>query len=181
MSEAFVSRRIFKSAVTSQNLIRELLQLMLLGELMAPGGERIWLVSPWFSNVAIVDNRAMGFSAVNPEWGAREIRLVEIAVELMVRGCPLGVATSLDEHNEPFLDALTEATAEVGVSEKLTVVRRENLHTKGILLRRGLLTGSMNITYRGLELNDEAVTYDTAPQSLAQARISFESYLEASS
>jgi phosphatidylserine/phosphatidylglycerophosphate/cardiolipin synthase-like enzyme len=118
---------------------------------------------------------------VNPEWGAREIRLVEIAVQLMARGCPLGLATSLDKHNELFLDALTDAAAEAGVADKLSVVRRENLHTKGILLRRGLLTGSMNITYRGLELNDEAVTYDTTPQSLAQARISFESYLEASS
>jgi hypothetical protein len=33
---SFETRRIFKSAVTSQNLIRELLQLMLLGELLAP-------------------------------------------------------------------------------------------------------------------------------------------------
>ncbi len=180
MSEGFASRRIFKSAVTSQNLIRELLQLMLLSELVAPGGERVWLVSPWISNVAILDNRTAGFNAVNPEWGAREIRLVEIAVELMIRGCPLGIATSLDEHNGPFLYALTEAAAEAGLSEKLTVVRRKNLHTKGILLRRGLLTGSMNLTHRGLELNDETVTYDTTTQSLAQARISFESYLEAS-
>ena len=87
MTEVFASRRIFRSAVTSQNLIRELLQLMLLGELMAPGGQRIWFVSPWISNVAILDNRAGGFNAVNPEWGAREIRLVEVAVELIVRGC----------------------------------------------------------------------------------------------
>ena len=43
----FETRRIFKSAVTSQNLIRELLQLMLLSDLLAPGGERAWLVSPW--------------------------------------------------------------------------------------------------------------------------------------
>ena len=43
----FTTRRIFKSAVTSQNLIRELLQMMLLGELLAPGGNRAWLVSPW--------------------------------------------------------------------------------------------------------------------------------------
>jgi phosphatidylserine/phosphatidylglycerophosphate/cardiolipin synthase-like enzyme len=177
MSETFVSRRIFKSAVTSQNLIRELLQLMLLGELIAPGGERVWFVSPWISNVPILDNRAAGFSAVNPEWGAREIRLVEVAVELMARGCPVGVATSLDEHNVAFADKLIEAAADVGLSEKLSIVKRQNLHTKGILLRRGLLTGSMNITFRGLQLNDEAVIYDTTPQSLAQARISFESYL----
>lgn len=179
MRETFATRRIFKSAVTSQNLIRELLQLILLGELLAPGGERVWFVSPWISNVAILDNRAAGFSAVNPEWGAREIRLVEITVELMARGCPVVVATSLDEHNVAFLDALLEAAAEAGLSEKLIVIRRKNLHTKGILLRRGLLIGSMNITYRGLELNDEALVYDTTEQSLAQARISFESYLDA--
>jgi phosphatidylserine/phosphatidylglycerophosphate/cardiolipin synthase-like enzyme len=179
MTDTFASRRIFKSAVTSQNLIRELLQLVLLGELMAPGGQRVWFVSPWISNIAILDNRAGGFNSVNPEWGAREIRLVEVGVELMVRGCPLGVATSLDDHNVAFLDALAEAAAAIGVSDKLSIVRRENLHTKGILLRRGLLTGSMNITFRGLELNDEAVIYDTNPQSLAQARINFESYLEA--
>lgn len=178
MSDAFANRRIFKSAVTSQNLIRELLQLILLGELMAPGGQRVWFVSPWISNVAILDNRAGGFNALNPEWGAREIRLVEVAVELMVRGCPLGVATSLDDHNVAFLDTLAEAAAEIGLIDKLSIIRRENLHTKGILLRRGLLTGSMNITYRGLELNDEAVIFDTSPQSVAQARISFESYLE---
>jgi phosphatidylserine/phosphatidylglycerophosphate/cardiolipin synthase-like enzyme len=179
MNEHFASRRIFKSAVTSQNLIRELLQLMLLGELMAPGGQRVWFVSPWISNIAIIDNRAAGFSAINPEWGAREIRLVEIAVELMARGSPVGVATSLDQHNLAFLDFLSEAAADMGLSEKLSIVRRENLHTKGILLRRGLLTGSMNITYRGLELNDEVVIYDTIAQSVAQARISFESYLGA--
>jgi hypothetical protein len=33
----FETRRIFKSAVTSQNLIRELLQLILLGELAHRG------------------------------------------------------------------------------------------------------------------------------------------------
>ena len=179
MSDIFASRRIFKSAVTSQNLVRELLQLILLGELMSPSGERVWLVSPWISNIAILDNRAGGYNAVNPEWGSREIRLIEVAVNLMARGCALGLATSLSDHNETFLNGLEEAAQEAGVVEKLNVIRREHLHTKGILLKRGLLTGSMNITYRGLELNDEAVVYDTAPSSIAQARISFESYLEA--
>ena len=69
----FQTRRIFKSAVTSQNLIRELLQLMLLGELFAPTGERAWFVSPWISNIVLFDNRAGGFGSVNPEWANREI------------------------------------------------------------------------------------------------------------
>lgn len=174
----FSTRRIFKSAVTSQNLIRELLQMMLLGELLAPGGKRAWLVSPWITNVVLLDNRAGGFASVNPEWGNREIRLIEIASDMMSRGTPLGIATSFDDHNTPFLETLTARAEEAGLEDMLTIVQREHLHIKGVLLRRGLLTGSMNLTYRGLELNDEMVVYDTDLKTLAEARLNFESYVE---
>ncbi|MDR6846968.1 phospholipase D-like domain-containing protein DpdK [Sphingomonas sp. BE137] len=174
----FETRRIFKSAVTSQNLIRELLQLMLLGELLAPGGERAWLVSPWISNILLFDNRAGGFGSVNPEWGGREVRLVEVAIDLMARGTSLGIATSFDTHNDAFIAAASEAAEEAGVSERLLIVQRQHLHTKGVLLKRGLLTGSMNLTYNGLELNDEMVVYDTNAKTLAEARLNFESYVE---
>lgn len=174
---SFATRRIFKSAITSQNLIRELLQQMLLSELLSPGVERAWLVSPWISNVILLDNRAAGFSALNPDWGEREIRLVEILVYLMTRGTSLGIATSFDSHNEPLLSALEIAAQEAGVADRLSIIRRRLLHTKGLLFSRGLLTGSMNLTYNGLELNDEHVIYDTTRQTIAQARIAFESYL----
>jgi len=174
----FETRRIFKSAVTSQNLIRELLQLMLLGELLAPGGERAWLVSPWISNILLFDNRAGGFGSVNPEWGNREVRLIEVAVNLIARGTPLGIATSFDTHNDAFIATVNEAAEEAGLSDQLLVVQRQHLHTKGVLLKRGLLTGSMNLTYSGLELNDEMVVYDTNAKTLAEARLNFESYIE---
>jgi hypothetical protein len=175
----FETRRIFKSAITSQNLIRELLQLTFLGELLAPGGERAWLVSPWISDIALFDNRAGGFNAVNPEWGSREIRLVEVAVDLMVRGTPLGIATSFDQHNDRLIAALRDSAEQAGLTDELTIFRRQHLHTKGVLLKRGLLAGSMNLTYSGLELNDEMIVYDISPKTLAEARLNFESYAEA--
>lgn len=173
----FETRRIFKSAVTSQNLIREVLQMMFLGELLAPGRERAWLVSPWISNVVLFDNRAGGFGSLNPDWGHREIRLVDVMIDLMVRGTALGIATSPDAHNDPLIDALRMAAEEAGLTDELCVVRRRHLHIKGLLLARGLLTGSMNFTYNGLELNDEIVVYDTTSKTIAEARINFESYL----
>jgi hypothetical protein len=175
----FETRRIFKSAVTSQNLIRELLQLMLLGELLAPGGERAWLVSPWISDIVLFDNSAGGFNAVNPEWGSREIRLIEVAVDVMARGTPLAIATSFDQHNDSLVEALRGAADQAGLADQLTIIRRQHLHTKGVLLKRGLLTGSMNLTYNGLELNDEMVIYDISAKTLAEARLNFESYVEA--
>jgi len=173
------TRRIYKSAVTSQNLIRELLQLMFVSELVAPGEDRAWLVSPWISNIVLFDNRAGGFGAVNPEWGCREIRLAEIAVDLMTRGTPLGIATNFDAHNDGFLFTIAEAAEQAGVKEKLIITRRERLHTKGILLRKGLLTGSMNLTYNGLELNDETVIFDTSSQAISQAQVNFMPYEKA--
>lgn len=175
----FETRRIFKSAVTSQQLIRELLQMMFLGELLSPGGERSWLVSAWISNIVLFDNRAGGFGAINPEWGKREIRLIEVAVDLMARGTPLGLATSFDSHNDQLVVGLTDAANEAGLSDQLTIIRRQHLHTKGVLLKRGLLTGSMNLTYNGLEINDELVVYDIGSKTLAEARLNFESYVEA--
>jgi phosphatidylserine/phosphatidylglycerophosphate/cardiolipin synthase-like enzyme len=174
---SFETRRIFKSAVTSQNLIRELLQMAFLAELVAPGGERGWLVSPWISNVVLFDNRAGGFGSINPEWGSREIRVVEVLTDVMARGTTLGIATSLDDHNDPFIAALATAADEAGLADRLCIKRRQHLHIKGVLFKRGLLTGSMNLTYNGLELNDEMVVYDTMPKTLAEARINFESYV----
>lgn len=177
---SFETRRIFKSIVTSQNLIRELLQMMFLGEMLSPETDRVWLVSPWISNVVLFDNRAGGFSIINPEWGNREVRLIEVLTHLMARGTSLGIATSYDDHNDPLIHALTDAVEEAGLSEKVCLVRRQHLHIKGVLFKRGLLTGSMNLTYNGLELNDEMVVYDTTPRALAEARINFESYLDLS-
>ena len=177
---SFETRRIFKSIVTSQNLIRELLQMMFLGEMLSPETDRVWLVSPWISNVVLFDNRAGGFSIINPEWGNREVRLIEVLTHLMARGTSLGIATSNDDHNDPLIHTLQDAVVEAGLSDKLCLVRRQHLHIKGVLFKRGLLTGSMNLTYNGLELNDEMVVYDTTPRALAEARINFESYLDLS-
>ena len=44
------------------------------------------------------------------------------------------------------------------------------------LTAAGLLSGSMNLTYSGLELNDELVLFETSPEAVAQARLAFRHY-----
>lgn len=171
----YTSRRIFKTAITSQNVVREVLQLMFVSEFLARG-EEVWLVSPWISNIVLLDNRAGGFDAINPEWRRREIRLVDVAIQILSSGERVTVVSRPDEHNKRFLFRLDEAAREAGVGDLLTLIERDHLHTKGILTEHGLLLGSMNITYNGLELNDEFVEYDTDRASLAGARLAFEAY-----
>jgi hypothetical protein len=174
--ETFELRRIFKSSKTSGSVIRELLQIMFVAELLKTSKE-IWVVSPWISDVPILDNRSGSFDAINPEWSRREIRLSDFALQVLSNGSRLNLVTRPDDHNIDFLDRMEEASHEAALNAQLVSIKRKSLHTKGILTGGGLLFGSMNLTYSGFELNDEVIEYDASPPRLTQARHSFEEYL----
>jgi hypothetical protein len=175
----YTHRRIFKSVVTSRKVIQELITLMMIGELLDPGST-VWIVSPWISDVPLLDNRAGSFDAVNPEWGHREVRLTDLAIQLMAGGSDLRIVTRPVEHNKEFMRTLMDAADAGALRDRLAVTERERLHTKGILTRRGLMLGSMNLTYSGLELNDEVIEYDTDSQALTTAEMAFQDYARAS-
>ncbi|GFO65887.1 phospholipase D-like domain-containing protein [Geomonas paludis] len=172
----FKSRRIFKTTTSSQQEIRELLQLIFVSEVVSPG-ERVWLVTPWISNVPILDNRSGLFSSLDPNWGQRLIRLNEILMRLAEFGTEVVIVTRPDDHCRTYVQILREELESMGLGARLVVLWREELHTKGVLTERALLTGSMNLTNNGLDLLDEQVTLDTDATDIAQGRINFESYL----
>jgi len=169
-------RRIFKSQQTGVATIRELLQTMFVGELLLVG-ERIWIVSPWISNVVLVDNRAGNFDALNPEWGRREIRLVDVLSALMTRGCHINIVTRNIDANRAFINAVREMSELGGLESNLTIAFHESLHTKGILLATSLLMGSMNLTYNGLEMNEEWIQFSIDPEDISKTRLEFDKYL----
>jgi phosphatidylserine/phosphatidylglycerophosphate/cardiolipin synthase-like enzyme len=53
------------------------------------------------------------------------------------------------------------------------VVQHADVHEKTLCGKNWLLTGSMNFTLRGMQVNDEAVTYKISEAAAAQARIDF--------
>ncbi|MGF6923883.1 phospholipase D-like domain-containing protein DpdK [Paraburkholderia sp. 40] len=170
------SRRIFKSATTSQHEVRELFQFVFLGELLNPG-RATWLVSPWISDVPILDNRSGAFNLVEPDWGSREITISEMLLSLMRRGQPVSIATRSLDHNKRFLSTMREKARNSGVDSKLWINDgADALHTKGLLTDRALLSGSMNFTYGGFELNDEVISFDVELQQIAEARLNFDRY-----
>ena len=171
----YETRRIFRSAVTSQDVVRELVQVMCVAELLAPSPE-VWLVSPWISDFILLDNRSGRFNAINPQWQRREIRLVDFALQMMTNNTHVIVVTRPDSHNQTFLDRLGDRSFEAGLGDQIELLMPERLHTKGILTEGGLLLGSMNLTYSGLEVNDESVYYETSAQAIAKASIEFETY-----
>lgn len=168
------SRQIFKGRARAAREVENLLQSILTAELLAPS-EVTWLVSPWITDIDVLDNTTGSFSGVDPTWGRREISLVEALIALLRRGGRLVVATRTDEHNLRFVRRLKAASEGAGAVARLLIRLddRERLHEKGLLGDDYYLSGSMNFTYNGVRLNDETVRLDLAEATVAQARLNF--------
>ena len=170
------TRKIFKSAITSQHAVREVLSMVVAQELLMPSGE-VFIVAPWISNIVIFDSRLGQYAALNPEWAKREIRLVEVLVAIVANGTALHIHTRPDDHNKMFKRRILDAITDAGLHDELSWSDTDAyLHTKGVLTDRVLVDGSMNLTESGVALNDEAVTISFDPEQIATARMHFELY-----
>lgn len=164
------SRTIYKRHDRARDEVRRLIAAVLGSELLSPSNE-VWLVSPWIRNVAILDNRAGDFSALQPSWGRREIGLLECLAAILAAGGALHVKTGDDPPSRDLLDQLARTARDLDLSDRLSTRSAPLLHTKGLLTDRCAIRGSMNFTNKGVELNEEAVSYDTDRRSLAEMRI----------
>ena len=169
----YLRRRLFKTQTTGLSALRELLQTMFVSEFLTPEAKELWVVSPWISDIPLIDNRSGNFDSVNPAWGRREIRFAEALTALMIRGSPVVVVTRDTETNLAFLTLLQEAASQAAVLDQLRVVRRNELHTKGIVLSRSQLFGSMNLTHNGLEILEESVEFCIDSEEVALRRNEF--------
>lgn len=166
------TRRIYSSKTTSNAEIRELLQAVFVSELLLPS-ESLWLVSPWMTDVEMLDNRGGSFSSLLPTAGLRQIRLSEILATLLDR-TKVNIVARPDEHNAAFVAKLEDLAHSLGLDSSLRVLRRDTLHLKGLLGGDYYVSGSMNLTYSGIEINEEEITFERSPDQVSTARIHFE-------
>ena len=85
------TRHIHKSSWRCQDEVRELLQAIFVGEMLAPS-QCLWLVSPWISDIPVIDNRAGAFDALDSSWGPRALRLGEVITRSLQIGTTVVVA-----------------------------------------------------------------------------------------
>lgn len=171
-------RLIVKSARSNRDEMRELLESLLAAELLHPG-EEIWLVSPWISDIPLLDNRAGSYSGLEPSWPKRHLTLAELlAFALRTHPhCRLHVVTRPGEHTARFCDRLRTLIALDGNADRLNLDdRRPELHTKGLVTAGFAFNGSMNFTYNGVEVLDEAVQLEISPARVAQFRLNLHSH-----
>ena len=150
--------------------IPDLLQSIFLAELLVPS-KVLWLVSPWISNIPILDNSSGEFSSIEPDWPLAPISLSRVLGCLAKRGTSVHVAMRNVAHNQPVSGKLREIVRIQHCSLKIHY--EQELHEKGLLGDGYWLSGSMNFTFNGISFNNEIVTFCTEPSAIARQQIAF--------
>ena len=166
-----MTRTIHTRAGGPTHVLEDLLQTLLVTELLSPS-QRIWVVSPWISDLPVVDNSAGSFTFAAPGAPARELRLSEVLIRLAELGSSVTVITKSGEvHNAHFLTALRTLSSQVVTRE------HPELHTKVLATDRFVLSGSMNFTRWGVGRNVERITLDVAPETIRRETVELAKYL----
>ena len=152
----------------ARDMPRDILQSVFATELLAPS-RPLWILSPWISDVELIDNRGGRFCGIEPSWPNAGIRLMSILRSITARGGQVTIVVNRATHNDEF-----ERRLQVLADPALRFIRDELVHAKGIVGERFLVAGSMNLTYSGVYRNDEHVEYDTDPARIHEWRVELE-------
>lgn len=166
-------RSLRTNAFASREELADALQSLFVSELLDPS-DPLWIVTPWISDVPIIDNRAGRFTGLVAALPERWIRLGEVLEQQLIRGGSVVLACRPDDHNRAFTDQLDRRAREIGRRDRLVVQLSAELHEKGILSQRCLLSGSMNLTYNGLRRLEEIVHLSNEPDSMARTRAAYQ-------
>ena len=153
---------------SSSEELAQLLQSLFAAELIAPSRD-FWIVSPWISDIPLLDNRDGSFQHLEPTWPTSTVRLSQVLGKLVGLGTNLRIACRPDERNLEFINNLDSTTE--GSRTQLSIFRSNDLHEKGILGDSFYLSGSMNLTYYGLTVNEEALQLHTDLEFIAEKRL----------
>jgi hypothetical protein len=152
----------------SARQVPDLLQAIFTAELIAPSS-CLWIVSPWISDIPIIDNSANAFICIEPSWSRRSIRLAQILSKLADVGTTVHIATRPLPHNDIFIRRLATSPTTNNIQIHLV----EELHEKGIVGDSFYLGGSMNFTHNGITINEEAIIYETTPEVVVERQVIF--------
>lgn len=168
-----MSRQLRTTAVARREELADVLQTLMVSELLSPS-DPLWIVSPWISDVELLDNRVDQFSGLVPDLSSRWVRLGEILTRTIAGGGSVVIATRPDDHNMRFVKSFERSIESSGGIDRLTVRFASDLHEKGVLTDRIHLSGSMNLTFNGLRRLEEAVQVNSDPEAIARVRHSYE-------
>jgi hypothetical protein len=151
-------------------LVNDLLQTLLVTELLDPSSELL-VLSPWISDIVVIDNSAGQFKSILPGMPARPIRFTEVLSELARRGTAVRIVVRDDDKNMAVRTRINDLHV---AGQRPEIIIRDNIHDKGLLSNRFHVHGSMNFTFFGQAVNEEGVIVTSDPDAIARARLDYQ-------
>lgn len=150
--------RFEQSPRSSRNEALELLRALFTAQIVRPS-ERLWIVSPWISDVDILDDRARLYRGMGLKTQGTMLSLVDVLLHCLEQGTKVSIVTR-PGHSEAFVRELTQRAAGGPGLERLRTEYRDELHKKGVVSDDFAFVGSMNITHNGLDKLEETLVLD---------------------
>jgi len=149
------SRDIWSHGSGSQ--LRDLLSSALSTLLLMEGkGRPIYISSPWISDFVLFQNNYHEFEALFPDLADQiEIRFVDY-LKRLARKFEVRIITTKNEISEAFLSNFPQMNFPPKVKY---LFAKDEYHEKGLLAPSFYIEGSMNLTYRGVYVSGEKITY----------------------
>ena len=151
----------------------DLLQSLFIAELLFPSS-RVWISSPWIVDFDLIDNSSRQLSSLVPAWPATPIRFSDVLLELLERRSGIVIISNHDPKNADFLTRMEAIRG--SFPDRVHIFMENQVHEKGILTDNFTLDGSMNLTYQGVNLNQEHVRYSQQPEAIHERRLVLESH-----
>lgn len=167
MDDCIITTRMRGNSVYLMNRLSSLF----ISELLKPS-DKLYLISPWLSNMVIIDNRFDQYYALCHDLDKEVLRLADILLLLAQKGADIRIIAR--PNHDPtmlFLNSLSR-------HEKISWRFNAKEHEKGLISANFCLSGSMNFTYSGVNINKERVELSKNPEKvfsvLQEARMTWE-------
>lgn len=170
-SRARASRDVWSHGEGSQ--LRDLISSALLTLLILPDSTRTaYFSSPWISDFVLFDNYFRQFGSVFPGIADKGRIRFRDYLSYLSRQMKVRIITTRTDASLTFLKSF-------GANMKAVEYKfaPDEYHEKGILAPSFYIEGSMNITYNGLYVRDEKITYHVPTTPDGRAKVS-SAYLE---
>lgn len=127
----------------------------------------VYVCSPWISDFPIFDNRYGQFDALVPSArGTSRLRLSDVLIAL-ASFTSVRIVSKDTEATRQFIAGRDFEAAGIQIR-----MAGQDLHEKGLLTPDFYLEGSMNLTYSGVHINQEKVSYHSGSDRSVRERIS---------
>tara|TARA_B110000211_G_scaffold235021_1_gene308551 strand:+ start:21087 stop:21689 length:603 start_codon:yes stop_codon:yes gene_type:complete len=162
-------RKIRTKTPLGKRHLKEVLGSTFAGLIISP--EEIWLITAWFTNFEILDNRSGNWSYLNPSWGNRMVTFVELLETAVLNGCKLNLVVNETKTNDTALNLLKSKLVNED-NFRFEISKKE--HIKGLITESCFIDGSMNLTFSGANINSEMLTLSGDIHEISEARIDFD-------